>query len=189
MIEIIDYQERWPSEFRTLAHRMRGALGSLALRIDHIGSTAVPGLAGKDVIDVQITVRELSEAVERGLQAAGFVPLSHITRDHAPPGIRLPSEELEKRLFGAGPDERRANVHVRVDGRFNQRYALLCRDHLRAHPLAAAAYGEVKRQLARHLGHDAEALYDVKDPVFDLLMAAAEDWASATSWRPGRSDG
>ena len=95
--------------------------------------------------------------------------------------MSLPPAELAKLLFGAtGPVA--ANVHIRVQGRFNQRYPLLCRDYLRAHPLAAAAYGTIKQNLAARFPHDAEAYYDIKDPVFDLIMAAAEDWARATGW-------
>ena len=56
MIEIRPYQDRWPGEFASVGLRLRSALGEVALRIDHIGSTAVPGMAAKDVIDVQVTV-------------------------------------------------------------------------------------------------------------------------------------
>jgi GrpB-like predicted nucleotidyltransferase (UPF0157 family) len=187
MIEIADYQDRWPSEFRSVASRLRQALGSSALRIDHIGSTAVPELPAKDVIDVQITVADLSETVESVLTDAGFVRRQW-TRDHMPPGSTLPDVELEKRVFGAAEGERPANIHIRVEGRFNQRYALLCRDYLRAHPPAARAYGEVKRALAAIVGDDLDAFYAVKDPVFDIIMAGAEEWATATDWKPGPSD-
>ena len=68
-------------------------------------------------------------------------------------------------------------MHVREDGRFNQRYPLLCRDYLRATPAAAAAYVEVKRPLAARFPDDRETYADVKDPVFDVLMAGAEAWA------------
>ena len=61
MLEIVPYKRSWPSEFRKLASLLRQGLGDLALRIDHIGSTAVPGLAAKDVIDIQITVAALDQ--------------------------------------------------------------------------------------------------------------------------------
>ena len=63
MIEIVPYQDRWPGEFAAIGRRLRSALGDAALRIDHIGSTAVPGLAAKDVIDVQVSVLDLDAAV------------------------------------------------------------------------------------------------------------------------------
>ena len=61
-ITIVSYRKTWPREFDTLGRRLRTALGSMALRIDHIGSTSVPGLAAKDVIDIQITVHALDDA-------------------------------------------------------------------------------------------------------------------------------
>jgi GrpB-like predicted nucleotidyltransferase (UPF0157 family) len=118
---------------------------------------------------------------------AGFVRREW-TSDHLPPGSAVPASELEKRVFNAPAGERPANIHIRVAGRFNQRYALLCRDYLRAHPPAARAYGEVKRALAAIVGDDLDAFYAVKDPVFDIIMAGAEEWASQTEWKPGPSD-
>lgn len=80
------------------------------------------------------------------------------------------------------------NVHLREDGRFNQRYPLLFRDYLRAHPSAAAAYAEVKLQLARLHPDDFGAYYDTKDPVCDITMAGAYEWAETTDWEPGPPD-
>jgi len=83
---------------------------------------------------------------------------------------------------------RRVNLHVRLQGRSNQRYALLFRDYLRAHPRAAAAYGQAKTALAHYHADDIEAYYGVKDPVCDIIIAGAESWAAATGWEPGPSD-
>lgn len=187
-IEIVDYQPRWADEFRDIGARIRQQAGAAALRIDHVGSTAVPHLAAKDVIDVQITVADLDGTLGDALAAAGFVMRSDRMVDHCPPGLKLLPLELEKRMAGAPPGRRRVNIHVRCTGRFNQRYPLLFRDYLRAHPLAAVAYGEVKRALAKQVGEDIEAYYDVKDPCCDIIMAAAEGWAASTAWRPGPSD-
>jgi GrpB-like predicted nucleotidyltransferase (UPF0157 family) len=75
-----------------------------------------------------------------------------------------------------------------VDGRPNQRYPLLFRDYLRSHEAAAAAYAAVKRQLAG-LTLETGVYADVKDPVCDLIMVSAEEWAVRTGWHPGPSDG
>jgi GrpB-like predicted nucleotidyltransferase (UPF0157 family) len=182
LILIEPYSDRWPDRFRELAGRIRGALGDRALRIDHIGSTAVPGLAAKPVIDVQVTVRDLADA--EPLLAAGFEEQAYLV-DHRPPGADGPDADWRKRFFN--PAAGRANVHVRVDGRANQRYALLFRDYLRAQPEAARAYEELKRGLARNVS-DIGAYTDVKDPACDLIAIAAEAWAAATGWRPGASD-
>jgi GrpB-like predicted nucleotidyltransferase (UPF0157 family) len=184
---VVPYDPSWPAQFTALGGRLRALLGEAAKRIDHIGSTAVPGLVAKDVIDVQVTVASLDDPSLASLDRAGFVRRA-ITHDHEPPGVSLPAAELEKRYFNGVPGERRANIHVRADGRFNARYALLCRDYLRSHPLAASAYGAVKLALARIVEGDVEAYYEVKDPVFDILMAGAEDWAQHAAWRPGPTD-
>jgi GrpB-like predicted nucleotidyltransferase (UPF0157 family) len=168
-----------------MARRIRAALGPAALRIDHIGSTAVPGLPAKNVIDIQVAVSELCAA--DALADAGFRPLAEIVADHRPPGGESPDEQWAKRFFTEPVDERRANIHVRVDGSANQRYALVFRDYLRAKPATAVAYAELKRRLAAHMP-DTATYADVKDPAVDLIALAAEDWAAATGWQPGPSD-
>jgi GrpB-like predicted nucleotidyltransferase (UPF0157 family) len=187
MVTIVPYQKRWPSEFQEIAATLRRGLGALALRIDHIGSTAVPGLAAKDVIDVQITVAALDQSVVQAMNALGYTQPEGVWRDHRPPDFDGPESHWEKLLFRPPAGQRRTHTHVRVQGRANQRYPLLFRDYLRAHPATAAAYAELKRRLARHLG-DSGTYPDVKDPAVDLIYFAAEDWAAATGWRPGPAD-
>jgi GrpB-like predicted nucleotidyltransferase (UPF0157 family) len=182
MILIEPYSDRWPERFREVAARIRAALGDRALRIDHIGSTAVPGLAAKPVIDVQVTVAQLRDAAS--LADRGFEEKPGLA-DHRPPGAGGPDGDWQKRFFN--PSSGRVNIHVRVDGRPNQRYALLFRDYLRTHADAAKAYEELKRGLARHLP-DRGTYADVKDPACDLILIAAEAWAAATGWSPGPSD-
>lgn len=182
LILIEPYSERWPERFRELAGPIRAALGDRAPRIDHIGSTAVPGLGAKPVIDVQVTVDDLADADR--LLTAGFDEKVGF-EDHRPPGADGPDADWRKRFFN--PAAGRANVHVRVQGRANQRYALLFRDYLRAQPEAARAYEELKRGLARHVP-DIGAYTDVKDPACDLIAIAAEAWAAETGWEPDPSD-
>ncbi|QND85292.1 Dephospho-CoA kinase [Chromobacterium vaccinii] len=182
-VTIIPHQMRWADEFEAIAERLRAALGNLALRIDHIGSTSVPGLAAKDVIDVQITVAELDENVPQSLSDVGFA-LKPFNRDHLPPGFDDVGEQWRKFFFREQEGERRAHIHVRRVGAANQRYALLFRDYLRAYPASAAAYGELKRRLAASLA-DPDSYPDVKDPAVDLIYLAAEQWAEQTGWQPG----
>jgi GrpB-like predicted nucleotidyltransferase (UPF0157 family) len=178
MIEIIPYQPRWPSEFAELAARIRSAVGDRVVGLHHIGSTSVPGLCAKDVIDIQLTVADLSVPL-RELENAGFTA-TDISADHCPPGLELAAGELAKRYFrGEG---RRSHLHVRRAGAFNQRYPILFRDFLRANAGAREAYGEIKRQLARYFPEDVEAYYDVKDPACDLIFAGAAEWAKASGW-------
>ena len=186
VITIVDYRDTWPLEFETLATKVRVALGDRALAIHHIGSTAVPGLAAKDVIDLQVTVEHLDVLVQAELESVGFARHPTIEQDHCPPGMTLKARELEKRLYsGTG---RPANLHVRASGRFNQRYPLLWRDYLRAQPMAANAYAEIKRQLAQRFPEDVASYYAVKDPVFDVIMAGAGVWAERVGWMVPASD-
>lgn len=189
LIEIVPYDTRWPEEFCRIGVPVRAAMGAMAARIDHIGSTAVPGLAAKDVIDMQVTVEALdAEALLVALAPLGYTLLDGIAGDHVPPGRHDPPEEWRKHMFREPAGQRRTNLHVRQAGRANQRYALLFRDYLRADPGATGAYRQIKEALARLHPNDAEAYYDVKDPVCDLIMAAAERWATATGYAPGPSD-
>lgn len=183
-VAIVPYSERWPGDFARLGRRLRGLLGERALRIDHIGSTAVPGLDAKDRIDVQIVVAELGDA--NPLAGAGLVEFAPVT-DHEPPGADAAADGWRKRLFQTQPDERAANIHVRLRGRPNARYALLFRDYLRAHPPAASAYADLKRRLAAEVG-DVARYTDVKDAACDLVFVAADEWAAGTDWEPGASD-
>lgn len=73
-------------------------------------------------------------------------------------------------------------MHVRQKGRFNQRFALICRDFLRARPVAAAAYGLIKQRLAERFPADPDAYYDIKDPVFDIIVEGANAWAEVIGW-------
>lgn len=187
MIAITTYLESWPHEFAVIGKDLRRALGELAVRIDHIGSTSVPGLAAKDVIDVQISVRELDDRAAQALTMRGYVRYNRVSGDHRPPGADGPDSDWQKQLFVQPPGQRRANVHVRVEDKPNQRYPLLFRDYLRAHPASAEAYARLKLELARILD-DIGTYADVKDPACDLIAIAAEDWARATGWSPGPSD-
>jgi len=187
MISIASYDDGWPVEFATIGANLRDVLGDGALRIDHIGSTAVPGLAAKDIIDVQITVAKLSESVSTAMESLGYVKANDIGRDHKPPGAGGPDSAWEKWFFYAPRDQRPTNTHVRVAGSANQRYALLFRDYLRSHQATAEAYAELKQRLAANLT-EPMAYPDVKDPAVDLIYLAAKDWAESTGWTPGPSD-
>lgn len=184
-IEIIDYQPSWPSEFQAIAAELRSALGNAASRIDHIGSTCVPGLAAKDVIDIQISVPDISESAEvvSRLSGLGFAFLAQIKNDNLV-GVDNSSLELRKLFFRQPQSQRRAHVHIREDGRLNQVYALLFRDFLRSNSFVREAYEVVKRELAHHFPDNQEAYYAIKDPYMDTVYRAALMWKDATGWTP-----
>ena len=186
MIEIVPYQESWPAEFQKLGAILREALDKLALRIDHIGSTAVFNLPAKDRIDIQVTVAELTPEVEQALNDIGYTRHIYLT-DTPLTGSDTAPEEWCKWIFKPPNGQRPTNLHVRIAERANQRFALLFRDFLRTHDHYAMSYAEVKRQLATNLA-DARMYPEVKQPSVELIYFAAEKWATETSWLPGPSD-
>ncbi len=188
IIALTAYRAEWPIEFQEIGGALRLALGDLGLRIDHIGSTAIPGLCAKDKIDVQVTVLELQPDVEKAIGSLGYSRVEDIQSDHVPPGQGNQPEKWRKWVFRGPTGQRPTNLHVRVAGWPNQRYPLLFRDYLRSHAAAAEAYARVKRALARLHPDDLDAYYEVKDPVCDLIFEAAEGWAASVVWKMGPSD-
>lgn len=187
MIAIMPYRSEWTAEFQHIGKLLRAELGDLALHIDHISSTSVPGLAAKDKIDIQVTVAALSPEVEQALNRAGYVRVLEATSDHIPPGESDP-QRWRKWYFKQCEGMRQTHIHVRLAGLPNQRYPLLFRDYLRAHPHSAEAYARVKTQLAHYHADDIDAYCNIKDPVCDLILFAAEAWAKEAGWQPGPSD-
>jgi GrpB-like predicted nucleotidyltransferase (UPF0157 family) len=184
-IEIVDYRPEWSEEFRRIGAVLRSELADTAIRINHIGSTAVTGLPAKDVIDVQVSVAtlELGEETSGRFGAAGYPVLEGLRMDHVPIGAADGDGLWTKRMAVEQVGQRRAHVHIRVVGHPNERYSLLFRDFLRADRSAAGSYGSIKRELARLHPHDVDAYYSVKDPACDLIIAAAERWAEMNGWQ------
>lgn len=186
-VEIVDHDPRWPAEFLDIASSLRATLGVRASRIDHIGSTSVPGLAAKDVIDVQVSVAAEADlgVTARALADEGWVPRGDITGDHDVPGM---APDQRKVFLNEPSGARRVNLHIRVVGHLNQRYPLVVRDYLRTHPNSAQAYATLKRDLALAFPNDSGRYADTKDAACDLIYFAAEDWARSIDWGPGATD-
>ena len=184
-IAIVDYRPEWREQFDRIAETLRSALGDRALRIDHIGSTSVAGLAAKDVLDIQVTVRDLDDAaIVARFREAGFRLREENSADLLVGLDDADSRELRKRFFREPHGEWRAHIHVREHGRTNQRYALVFRDYLRADPVVAQAYELVKRRLAEVIGNDRDAYCAIKDPVMDVIYQGALRWARSVGWVP-----
>jgi GrpB-like predicted nucleotidyltransferase (UPF0157 family) len=176
-VEIHDYQEVWVLEFRSLGTALRQALGATATRIDHIGSTSIPGLAAKPIIDVQISVGALEpmDVYRPQIESLGFV-------------WRESNPERTKRYFREQPGHRRTHIHVRKAGSWHEQYALLFRDYVREHTHAREQYEQVKRELADQFSDDMLGYTDAKAPIFWQIMQRADRWAAATGWEPGVRD-
>ncbi|HET9672491.1 MAG TPA: gamma-glutamyl-gamma-aminobutyrate hydrolase family protein [Actinomycetota bacterium] len=142
----------WPARFGAEAERLRRALGDQVVRIDHVGSTAVPGLGSKPTIDIQVSVRTM---IPRSHYADPLVGLGYRW------GIDPWSDEHE--FFGRDEDGERAfHVHVCPSGSEWERRHLAFRDWLREHPDDAAAYERLKRELARRHPRDTYTYVDAK---------------------------
>jgi GrpB-like predicted nucleotidyltransferase (UPF0157 family) len=137
-ITISRYDPAWPGVFEAEAKRIGGALGSAATRIDHVGSTAVPGLAAKPVIDIQVSVGVLHplEPHLLPLAALGYTHFPH-PDDATYPFLHRPSEWPHSH-----------HIHLCKAGGPEERRNLAFRDFLREHPEEAAAYADEKRRLA-----------------------------------------
>ena len=139
-IEIVPYDPAWPSAFTIERDRIAAALGTFALRIDHNGSTSVPGLAAKPIIDIQVSVRQLQpiEPYATPLTQIGYVHVPH-PDDSFCPFFHRPK---------AWPHT--YHVHVVQSGGDEERRTLAFRDYLRAHQEIALEYEKLKRTLASH---------------------------------------
>ena len=171
-VEVVPPDPPWPARFAAVRARIADALGPVPLRIDHVGSTAIPGLAAKPIIDVQISVADLDDE-------DGYVP--GLTSLGWP--IRL--REAEQRFFREPAGiPRTTHVHVCPTGSPWERRHLLFRDYLRAHPERARAYGALKLALAERYRHERVVYTEAKGPFVDETTAMAQAWASAIGWRP-----
>ena len=141
-LQILPYDPSWAFEFDTERDRISCALGQLARRIDHNGSTAVPGLAAKPIIDIQVSVEQLNpiRAYAEPLAGLGYRHAPH-SDDAVCPFFHRPSEWPHSH-----------HVHVVESSGAEERRTLAFRDYLRDHSDVAHEYGVLKRQLA--------ALYD-----------------------------
>jgi dephospho-CoA kinase len=186
---VIDPDPAWREEGRALARRVRDALAPFHADVDHVGSTAVPGLAAKGVIDLQALVLDLDDpGIAAALIAAGFRHRPDTTMDHPRPGFGASDADAWRKLyFTAPPGARDVHLHVRRMGAANATVALLQRDFLRADAPVRADWERLKRALAAHT-HDRAVYADLKEPATTLLLRLALEWAKATRWRPGASD-
>ncbi len=171
-IEVVAPDPAWPSLFTEIAARLTAALGETALRIDHVGSTAVPGLMAKPIIDVQVTVADADDerTYRSAIEGLGFELRFVIAgwRYFRPPGD-LP---------------RRWQIHVRTAGSPRQRATLLFRDYLRANQAEAREYEALKLGLAVVHQADRIAYNDGKSEWIEAVLRRAEAWAAASRWQP-----
>jgi dephospho-CoA kinase len=174
--ELVPYDPTWADDAARIIKRLRLACGNKALRVDHIGSTAVPGMDAKDVIDIQVTVDSLETADDlvAPLTDVGYPRIEAITGDVVHDGDPA---LWRKRFHGAADPGRPANVHLRVNGWPNQQFALLFVDWLKNNPGVREDYLAIKRAAAQAADYS-----EAKEPWFLDAYWRAREWADTTGW-------
>jgi GrpB-like predicted nucleotidyltransferase (UPF0157 family) len=171
-ISVVDYDERWSMRFREIAERVRQALGEDALGVEHIGSTSVPGLAAKPIVDVLLTVSDINNeaAYVPALESAGFLLR---VREPAHRMMRTPARDV--------------HVHVYEPGRPEARDYIDLRDWLRVDAEDREVYAATKRMLARQQWNDMNDYADAKTEVIYDLLARARAWRAGAMAPRARS--
>lgn len=189
---VVEPRDDWPARAHRLVAKLEAALEPLEMvtDVEHIGSTAVPDLLAKDVIDLQIGVRDLSEADSEDFRAAmrgaGFAESAGNTQDAPHPPGSDPGP-WTKRFYGSCDPANIAHVHVRAHGSRGHELALLLRDWLRAVPSERAAYAAEKRRLL-DLDPRTSAYVEAKEPWFLAAHDRAQEWRRSSGWQaPTRS--
>jgi dephospho-CoA kinase len=174
-VALVEPDPDWPRQGRRLVERLRLLAGERAVRVEHVGSTAVPGLAAKDVVDLQVEVRTRAdaEALAGPLAEGGFARREDVDGDPPRPELDPDPDQYWKRLHLSTDPGRAADVHVRVAGSTSARAVLALRDLLRADPEVRRRYEVEKRRLAAAYPDDVDAYAEGKTPLLVPLLARA----------------
>lgn len=178
---LVDPDPTWSVQADRLIGRIQRVAGDRARRVDHIGSTSVPGLVAKDVLDIQVSTADLPAAVQLAadLRDAGLVAMPDRWFDVGRDGT-----EHDKAMACNTDPARAANVHVRPIGSPTWRDALLLRDWLRADPTGSAEYATLKLRLAGERHESIDEYAAAKTPWINGALARADEWAARTHWSP-----
>jgi len=169
VVAVVAYDPRWRALFEVEAARLGHALGETAVRIEHVGSTAVPGLAAKPVIDIQISVPALEppKPYSAPLEELGY-------------GNWRDVHESDRRF--CRDDPRRHHIHLVVAGGANEFDRPLFRDYLTVNLEVRRSYAELKVASARAFGHDRDRYTSAKKEFIESALSAARAWARDTGW-------
>ncbi len=155
------YDSGWPAAFQQEQARIAGALGDAFVSLEHVGSTAVPGLTAKPIIDIMVGVRDLSMG-ER-----------HVEPLEAQSYVYCGEAGLPGRLFFRKGNPRSHHVQIVEHEAYLWERTVFFRDYLRQHPQAAAEYAKVKRELAETFRTDVPGYGAAKAPIVDRMLAEA----------------
>ena len=160
-VVVADYDSAWPGRFRQEEAKIRAALGEVALSVEHIGSTSVPGLAAKPIIDVLLVVYDSCDEASYlpALEGAGYV-------------LRVREPDLEEHRMFRTP-EKDVHVHVYSKGSKEIERYLLLRDRLREDERDRKLYAKTKRELARREWPSVDHYAEAKTEVIEGILARA----------------
>ncbi|MBI4118135.1 MAG: GrpB family protein [Parcubacteria group bacterium] len=164
-VKVIPYQKKWAKEFEKEKARILKVCGDKIIAIEHIGSTSVPGLAAKPIIDIAVGVAKLKDA-EKLLQ-----PLKKI-------GYNFYKKFQRQRLFIAkGPDERRTHyLHVMRYNGSKWKTDQLFRNYLRTHSAEVKRYADLKKSLAKEYADDRKSYSDHKNKFIQSIITKAQKY-------------
>jgi GrpB-like predicted nucleotidyltransferase (UPF0157 family) len=156
-VEVVDYDDAWPARFTAEADQIRAALGKELRAIEHVGSTAVPGLAAKPIVDIAVSVEDFDTFDVGVLEELGY--------RHVPEY----EDEFPQRRYFSKPA-----FHIHVYEQEHEEFMdyVRFRDYLRTHPEDAELYGSLKLRLASEHAEDREAYQEAKAPFVARLVAA-----------------
>lgn len=162
---ITEYNPQWPAQYEEEKARILGLIGHKVVTIEHVGSTAVPGLGAKPIIDITVAVHRLADAEEC------IEPLISIGYEYVPSDR---DSFPERRFFHKGsPGAWTHHIHmVELTSDFWERHRLF-RDFLRSHPEVAGQYYQLKKELAAKYGEDREGYTEAKTPFIEPVVARA----------------
>jgi GrpB-like predicted nucleotidyltransferase (UPF0157 family) len=172
-IEVVPYDESWPLQFLQLKERLLDAAGGLYIGIEHVGSTSVPGLWAKPVIDIDVVIstRLVFPLVREALHEAGYQHRGN---------LEIPGREAFMQPRGVA----RHNLYVCAADTPNLHDHLILRDTLRARADLRDRYSAVKREMARLHPHDIDSYIDGKGPLIAEIMAAGRAAATFEDFQP-----
>lgn len=162
---VVAYQPKWPRQYAAEELLLRRALGNEIVRAHHIGSTAVPGLAAKPIIDILLEVRSVTrlDEMDHAMEELGYLPRGE---------LGIPG----RRYYSKGGDDRTHHVHAFATGDPHVEKHIAFRDYLRTHPLAAADYAAVKKRAARIHALNPEKYVAFKHNFVEQLVRQAVHW-------------
>jgi dephospho-CoA kinase len=177
---VVPPDRSWQQQAQRVIARIAAVAGRRAHRLDHIGSTSVPGLDAKDVLDIQAVVADLAaaERLADELIGAGLIRRDGRWNDNAGDGTTR-----DKAMATNADPSRAVNCHIRPADSPAWRDAVLLRDWLRAHPDDVRAYAGLKHRLAAQQWDSIDAYATAKFPFVAGALQRAQRWAARTGWQ------